>query len=423
MHPLMTDPDNLPSRSSDEDFKPLLLSEFMRALLDVSSKALERAYKDSKLPFAPSPDTVKASLVINFANALKTAFEDPVPPLFTNRSLDVDQSLFEELLAEFMPPNDIYLDEVVDQFKRVIAALCLESQSTASDPNTLRRLIAIALRDAAPPLTLTVPIRRRPRQEAKLHSASLLPKQAPVSAGSSARDAQAKDQRLAEMSRQLAALAEQLHGTQRQLVDAQTELGTHRDSRARLEDRTNEIRLLRRHIYQLEQRAIPVGERQQGSSPPTPPKVSTCWEDVFALAEAYAGRIHLTKRAIKAAVSSPYVDYSACAAALTFLAEVYVPMRRGEPGARDRCDLEAARLGVTFGRTGTAAESHRYRDAYFVSHGDQRLPLDLHIQGSSHRDPRYCLRIYFNYYQEDEGDPGIAIVGHLPTHLPSYEGS
>lgn len=52
-------------------------------------------------------------------------------------------------------------------------------------------------------------------------------------------------------------------------------------------------------------------------------------------------------------------------------------------------------------------------DTYFVMHHGRRKKMDRHLIKGTSRDPRYCLRIYF-FWDEDDSQ---VVVCSLPQHL------
>lgn len=133
----------------------------------------------------------------------------------------------------------------------------------------------------------------------------------------------------------------------------------------------------------------------------------------------YEGRVHITKKALKAARSvrsEPYIVKKAYEA-IDLLANEYIDAKAGGAQARERL-LERQRttqLEVT--KVGEAINNHRYADEYFATVGGARLRLDMHVRefGGTDFNPERQLRIYFNL---DESN-GRVVIGHLPTHLTS----
>ncbi len=143
--------------------------------------------------------------------------------------------------------------------------------------------------------------------------------------------------------------------------------------------------------------------------------------DTFASLEAWAKplrpRLVLGAKAVRHARDcESFQDKPLVYASLKALASHYWEMRWGDrdKGRRDwEAFLETSRLSMA--PVGTAADNHRFADAYRVTVDKRSFPLDLHLQGSSSRDPNRCLRIYLHCDDERKR----LLVGHLPTHLPN----
>ena len=131
-------------------------------------------------------------------------------------------------------------------------------------------------------------------------------------------------------------------------------------------------------------------------------------------AEHLADRVVLTPKAIRAARDSDYAEVTFAYQVLLFLADFYVPCRRGAlEGGNAALEQEEKRLGIEISRVNRAAQEHRTRDTYSTIYKGRRVSLDMHVKGNSNRDPRYCFRLYFHWHAEEER----LIVGWFPGHL------
>ena len=123
-------------------------------------------------------------------------------------------------------------------------------------------------------------------------------------------------------------------------------------------------------------------------------------------------RIVVLQRAISAAKRSPYENPPLVYECLELLAHEYRLTKLGQIDRnvfRERCIA----MGLDFGGSVDASRAGAAGDEYFVRWGGRRLWLDQHIGKSTARDPRFILRIYYTWSEED----GKVIVGWLPSHL------
>lgn len=139
------------------------------------------------------------------------------------------------------------------------------------------------------------------------------------------------------------------------------------------------------------------------------------WEDLEGWADEHLGdRVILTPKAVRAARNSSFADISFAYQVLLFLANTYVASKRGElDDGKHLLDAAAAELGINVGLVGRAPSAHRSKDTYSTTYRGTRVPLDMHVQGSSNRDPRYGFRLYFHWDPQDQ----CVVVGWFPGHL------
>lgn len=152
-------------------------------------------------------------------------------------------------------------------------------------------------------------------------------------------------------------------------------------------------------------------------SPPSGPEAleERNWtlRDLGEWAADNADRIVVLPRAISEAKKSPYEDHALVYRCLDLLANEYTQTKTGQ------CDRfafkeRADQMGLEYGGSvepsvagGTKSEQ------YFIRWRGRRRFLDQHLTHGNARNPRYCLRIYFTW---DEDDKRV-IVGWLPSHL------
>jgi hypothetical protein len=133
----------------------------------------------------------------------------------------------------------------------------------------------------------------------------------------------------------------------------------------------------------------------------------------------YEGRILMTKKALKAAMSvrsEPHI-VAKVYESLDILANEYIDSKQGDPDARQRYLERLATSQITISHVGEAVNNHRYASEYSATVGNRRYLCDMHVRefGGTDFHPERQLRIYFAF---DEAN-GRVIIGHLPTHLTS----
>lgn len=156
-------------------------------------------------------------------------------------------------------------------------------------------------------------------------------------------------------------------------------------------------------------------EQEKGAASGARVELPNAWDGLEAWADQYLGRrVIVTPKAARAARRSAFENVPFAYEVLLFLANIYVPFRRGElGGGKELLESEEARLGVDVSGVGTAAKTHRWRDTYSTPYKSGQVPLDMHVSGKSDRDARYGFRLYFYWDPEDM----CAVVGSFPSHL------
>ena len=139
------------------------------------------------------------------------------------------------------------------------------------------------------------------------------------------------------------------------------------------------------------------------------------WDELFDWTHRrYPDEIHFTSRARRAARKSAYRDVPLVAQSIALLCDDYRRVKiEGGDDARAALEERCKSLRVTVGPTGAAPSDHRTAELYQASLDGKRYALDMHVQGSSSRDPTKSLRIYFAWLP----DRRQILVGHLPGHL------
>lgn len=133
----------------------------------------------------------------------------------------------------------------------------------------------------------------------------------------------------------------------------------------------------------------------------------------------YEGRILMTKKAVKAAMSvrsEPHI-VAKVYESLDILANEYIDSRQGDPEARARYMERLSSSQITISHVGEAVNNHRYAAEYVATVGNRRYLCDMHVRefGGTDFHPERQLRIYFAF---DESN-GRVVIGHLPSHLTS----
>lgn len=101
---------------------------------------------------------------------------------------------------------------------------------------------------------------------------------------------------------------------------------------------------------------------------------------------------------------------------LQLLATDYRQMRQG---AIERQDFEnkCRQIGVEYSGSITDTRAGEEKDTYYFMHRGKRRKMDYHLKKGNSRDPRYCMRIYFLW--DDEND--AVVIGNLPHHLDTRD--
>lgn len=178
--------------------------------------------------------------------------------------------------------------------------------------------------------------------------------------------------------------------------------------RAALQDERD---TLRGRVLHLEGRVQDLLQQLRENQVSGEPSFPDNWDDLEGWCEAHlADRVVLTRKALRNARNSRYLDIPFAYRVLWFLAEHYVPARRnGGEGFKDGL----ADLGLELSPVGRSATDHRSRDTYSTDYKQERVTLDWHVKGSSDRDPRYGFRVYFHWHVKDQ----CMVIGSLPEHL------
>lgn len=181
--------------------------------------------------------------------------------------------------------------------------------------------------------------------------------------------------------------------------NAQRALEAQRQTKARLHQFAARIEALEEELRAL-------GGQSRGSNP-------TSFDDLGEwAARNLSGRLIVTPKAERAAQRSTFEDIPHVYDCLYFLGTRYRDMKRGLV-ARDAFEDEIAALGIRITPTGRAVETAKFEGEYGVIWEGRRYKLNMHLAGSGSHDPRFGLRVYFAWDDEQQ----LVVVGHLPSHL------
>lgn len=146
----------------------------------------------------------------------------------------------------------------------------------------------------------------------------------------------------------------------------------------------------------------------------TPVEAERIWrlDEMEEWTAKHCDEIVVLPRAIAAAKKSEYHAPQHVYDALNLLAIDYRSLKRGEiahPEFMQRC----AAVGVDYNRSVDRSVAGEAGEEYFVRWKGRRRFLNHHLGRGTSRDPRFTLRIYFTWDDEDE----VVVVGWLPSHL------
>ncbi|CAN7639741.1 hypothetical protein LJR129_004941 [Acidovorax sp. LjRoot129] len=154
-------------------------------------------------------------------------------------------------------------------------------------------------------------------------------------------------------------------------------------------------------------------------APPAPPDSAGAprqWQlkDIAEWAQANEHRIVIMQRAISATKRSTFEQPALLYECLELLANEYTQVKTGKAD-RNAFRDKARSIGIDFGGSVDPSVAGEMGELYFVRRGGRRRFLDQHLIKGNARDPRFCMRVYFCYDEEEQK----VIVGHMPSHLPT----
>lgn len=150
-----------------------------------------------------------------------------------------------------------------------------------------------------------------------------------------------------------------------------------------------------------------------------PPPLPDSFDHLPKFAKTLRPRVVVSARALKSAneCKDNFQEQALVFKTLQALSTHYWEMRFGDRNSHLKGWQDFLHENhLTFGPVGIAVDSSKYGPAYRVKVDGNTYPLDLHVQGSSTRDPSRCLRVYLH---ADEAKQRV-VIGHLPSHLDNH---
>lgn len=166
---------------------------------------------------------------------------------------------------------------------------------------------------------------------------------------------------------------------------------------------------LRSRVEMLE-RALNEQGRDFSKVPPDNYEALADWAE-----ENYAGKLRFTPRARKLLKKAEYHQISDVIKALEILAGAYRDTKLG--GDYRTFEGECAAAGFEESKSISKSSAGKQGEEYFVQYAGGKHFLDRHLKKGNSKDPRYCMRVY--YFFDDENE--IVVVGALPNHLDTQQ--
>lgn len=203
--------------------------------------------------------------------------------------------------------------------------------------------------------------------------------------------------------------AEQPHHSQDVNALLQLVMGEQESQARELADALETIRNLRGKLHALG------GEADEPEpAPQTTVPVPTTLAEIGTWVESLAPRLVIADKALRVASKTPHKEVAKIYNLLQAMHDHYWEMRWGTgPDAKERWEAFLMANRLTHGPIGAAAEMTRFADSYRALFAGKTVPMTLHVQGSSTRDPLRCIRVYF--HPDDEAQQ--IRIGSLPRHL------
>ena len=178
------------------------------------------------------------------------------------------------------------------------------------------------------------------------------------------------------------------------------------------ENREKELDDARSTIYHLNMR-VDMLERQISNKGITDIPIWNDYSKLQEWVETYlSGRVVLHSRAIRALKEASYEDVELVFKSLLLLGTTYYQMRVGST-TKDDFNKKCVSLGIEETASITDITAGELGETYFITYHGKKTKLDRHLRKGNSRDPRYCMRIYFFWCEEESQ----VIIGYLPQHL------
>ncbi|MGJ7523280.1 hypothetical protein ACSFA0_22550 [Variovorax sp. LT1P1] len=152
-----------------------------------------------------------------------------------------------------------------------------------------------------------------------------------------------------------------------------------------------------------------------GGEPPgkeSQPERNWQYSDLEEWAAVNSDRIVVLPRALAGGKKADYHQPAHVFGGLEILADAY-PALRSNAITNDEFKKRCDEFGLDLSRSVDRSIAGSAGDEYFVRWKGRRVFLGHHLRRGTSREPRFSLRIYFAWDEEDE----VVIVGWLPSHL------
>jgi hypothetical protein len=130
------------------------------------------------------------------------------------------------------------------------------------------------------------------------------------------------------------------------------------------------------------------------------------------ISEHYPDRLVLSSKAQRGLKKAVYEDVDKVYKVLILLATKYYDMRKGVISRAD-FDIACSDIGVSESPSISGVAAGERGEEYYCLYGGVKRLMERHITDGTNRDPRYCLRVYFFWDDDDEA----VVLGSLPEHL------
>lgn len=137
------------------------------------------------------------------------------------------------------------------------------------------------------------------------------------------------------------------------------------------------------------------------------------YDDMADWVDKYlAGRLILHNKAKRSLKDAEYVDIKRVYQLLILLATLYRDMRLGQQ-SRENFDTACGKHSIDESSSISEVGAGMFGDTYYAKYRGKNVFIDRHLADRNSREPRFCLRIYFFWDDEDK----VVVIGSLPGHL------